>query len=753
MNTKIMAHVTTGSRDGWGTAAPFLRGSLSFMADAFLEMSMSAFRIWRHAGYDWQGNVNLDIMPGFDDLAIDDMASQAAYWWPIIQAQATAEEERLGIKFDVIKVTNEVGGGGDLPDTDYALQKLVAYEQAILPLAEADNRRILVCNCATDSPQWDDWQAIIAPFVIEAAGRGHVYGRHAYADKIGGLDYLVKDGLPLTGAARPFKELDYFRSLGFRIPTVLGELGFYSFPGTSHFISQIAAYDNLMQSYDELGGGCLFTYGEWGGANIEAASIAMADYLRVRPYEVWFPEFVGPGNPPTEKHKAIIVKLPQNLTAIEWMSAADMSFGFRHTMTASHDDMMTILYGGNDESYVKAAYPERDVEALELVEEAGYRWEPLYAEPEQPDDPFQGMVFGQPLDTSWVTVPGGGFNAPRNYSAFGGKVNDKHEGIDAAPTSGIPAHVLNVWPGVVTAVSYSVGYGNNVTIKHAIDGVVFTTRRAHMASVGVSIGQTLVKGAIIGVCGSTGNSTGNHDHLTMQSPGYGMDGYIVPYVVDPTPYYPDPAIFPPVPPTGETYAIDFLRADPQAWRVIRRADGSGEDAWDLPTSTGFCRVKNSQQGEWYSADGRTRYRDTSPAPDSTGKARLYVQTTGGTSGGKIAPDTAVMGKIYTFYSDVQFYAKSNCQPLSENSGKNVPSTFQLVDVIDNYEFPMTGFVVDRLYITMQTGEKQLYAIKDGRKLGWVGGGASQVGNTWAGELNELYFDRNIPQLEPNKYCS
>jgi hypothetical protein len=207
------------------------------------------------------------------------------------------------------------------------------------------------------------------------------------------------------------------------------------------------------------------------------------------------------------------------------------------------------------------------------------------------------------------------------------------------------------------------------------------------------------------------------------------------------------------PPTGQTYAIDFLRADPAAWRVIRRADGSGEDVWDLPTSTGFCRVKNSQQGEWYSADGRTRYRDTSPAPDSTGNARLYVQTTGGTSGGKIAPDTATMGQIYVFYSDVQFYAKSNCQPLAENSGKNVPSTFQLVDVIDDYEFPMTGFVVDRLYITMQTGEKQLYAIKDGRKLGWAGGGASQAGNTWAGELNELYFDRNIPQLEPNKYCS
>ena len=88
-----------------------------------------------------------------------------------------------------------------------------------------------------------------------------------------------------------------------------------------------------------------------------------------------------PPPPPVEtRHKAIVVKLPQSMTAAEWRQAADYSFQFRHTMTASHDDMLTILNGGNAQSYVKLAFPERQQDVAALVEAAGYTWQPILAE-------------------------------------------------------------------------------------------------------------------------------------------------------------------------------------------------------------------------------------------------------------------------------------------------------------------------------------------------------------------------------------
>src|SRR5690606_24726611 len=83
-----------------------------------------------------------------------------------------------------------------------------------------------------------------------------------------------------------------------------------------------------------------------------------------------------------EKHKAIVVKLPQDMTADEWSDATATAFPFRHTVTASHDDMMTVLSGGNEESFVKFSHPERDESSVLLVESAGYAWERLYPEPE-----------------------------------------------------------------------------------------------------------------------------------------------------------------------------------------------------------------------------------------------------------------------------------------------------------------------------------------------------------------------------------
>lgn len=213
----------------------------------------------------------------------------------------------------------------------------------------------------------------------------------------------------------------------------------------------------------------------------------------------------------------------------------------------------------------------------------------------------------------------------------------------------------------------------------------------------------------------------------------------------------------PTPPTQASYSTAFMRGEPGIWRVIRRSDGSGEDVWELPLDVdNDVRVKNTSQGEWYGylSDGVYRTLDTSPANDSQGNERYYTLSQNGQLGGQIAPAVAIVGVTYTFNNDVQFYKKdvgAGCPPLAENSGTNVGSTFTLVEVIDNHTFS-TGLTVDRLYVTVQTGETQLYAEHDGRIIGWCGGGASQDNNVWGGELAELHFGRVIPGGEPNKYC-
>lgn len=73
-------------------------------------------------------------------------------------------------------------------------------------------------------------------------------------------------------------------------------------------------------------------------------------------------------------HRAIVVKVPQDVTPAEWQAAAGYSYQYRHTMTASHDDMLTLLKGGNEQSYVKLVYPERQPGITTLIEAAGYTW-------------------------------------------------------------------------------------------------------------------------------------------------------------------------------------------------------------------------------------------------------------------------------------------------------------------------------------------------------------------------------------------
>ena len=95
-----------------------------------------------------------------------------------------------------------------------------------------------------------------------------------------------------------------------------------------------------------------------------------------------------------------------------------------------------------------------------------------------------------------------------------------HKGLDISNRAG---------PGVLAADSGRVvqagwpdnfGYGNRVLIDH---GNGYQTLYAHLASISVVEGQTVNRGDVIGIMGSTGRSSGTHLHFEVRENGAALD--------------------------------------------------------------------------------------------------------------------------------------------------------------------------------------------------------------------------------------
>ena len=96
-----------------------------------------------------------------------------------------------------------------------------------------------------------------------------------------------------------------------------------------------------------------------------------------------------------------------------------------------------------------------------------------------------------------------------------------HKGVDIGAPWG--SNILAAKAGVVTIASYgwNGGYGNYVAITHGSNSTY--TLYAHMSTVLVSEGQTVTQGQVIGLVGSTGNSTGPHIHFEVHENGLLMN--------------------------------------------------------------------------------------------------------------------------------------------------------------------------------------------------------------------------------------
>ncbi|GAA4897562.1 M23 family metallopeptidase [Streptomyces coeruleoprunus] len=117
-------------------------------------------------------------------------------------------------------------------------------------------------------------------------------------------------------------------------------------------------------------------------------------------------------------------------------------------------------------------------------------------------------------------LPVAGSYVSTSYQAGGSLWSSgSHSGVDFHAAYG--STVVSVGMGTVVEAGWGGAYGNNVVIRMH-DGTY--TQYGHLASVTVSVGQTVSPGQQIGVSGSTGNSTGPHLHFEARtSAEYGSD--------------------------------------------------------------------------------------------------------------------------------------------------------------------------------------------------------------------------------------
>ena len=99
-------------------------------------------------------------------------------------------------------------------------------------------------------------------------------------------------------------------------------------------------------------------------------------------------------------------------------------------------------------------------------------------------------------------------------SPFGARWGRLHAGMDIAAPLGTPLRAAD--SGTVRLAGPTGGYGNYTCIQHTGS---LSTCYAHQSRIGVSVGQGVRQGQVIGAVGSTGNSTGPHVHFETRSNG------------------------------------------------------------------------------------------------------------------------------------------------------------------------------------------------------------------------------------------
>lgn len=106
----------------------------------------------------------------------------------------------------------------------------------------------------------------------------------------------------------------------------------------------------------------------------------------------------------------------------------------------------------------------------------------------------------------------GNFEVTCEYKRKGNWAAGWHTGIDLVGESD---KIYSSCNGVVTRTGWDNSYGNFIVVKNNADGKYHWF--CHLSKINVSKGQTVSRTSVIGIMGSTGNSTGKHLHFEIRN--------------------------------------------------------------------------------------------------------------------------------------------------------------------------------------------------------------------------------------------
>ncbi len=125
--------------------------------------------------------------------------------------------------------------------------------------------------------------------------------------------------------------------------------------------------------------------------------------------------------------------------------------------------------------------------------------------------------------TGFDRAAGMHFIVPINYRVIARRLQRDHFGIDYDAPVGTPVKAAQDGKVIQITGGWAGGFGNSILVDH---GGGVTTRYAHLSKIGVSVGETVDQGALIGWSGNTGFSTGPHLHFETRVNGKAVDPFL-----------------------------------------------------------------------------------------------------------------------------------------------------------------------------------------------------------------------------------
>jgi murein DD-endopeptidase MepM/ murein hydrolase activator NlpD len=94
-----------------------------------------------------------------------------------------------------------------------------------------------------------------------------------------------------------------------------------------------------------------------------------------------------------------------------------------------------------------------------------------------------------------------------------GGCSTMHRGVDLVPGAGTP--IAAIADGTVVEAGFFGELGEHVMVQHDVDGETVTSVYGHMigGSMHLAVGDRVTRGQLLGLVGSTGESTGAHLHF------------------------------------------------------------------------------------------------------------------------------------------------------------------------------------------------------------------------------------------------